>query len=304
MCRHEETGQGPILLPAPWRAPWGRLRVASRGPPLQSLRIFSRGGLGEAEALWPPKRPGASRPVKSVHPPSSPPDPLRLCPPRLLLPLSLACQKASFSKAQLNAVSSKKPSRRPGQLGSVLVPSVAFRGAWRISPPPPFLGRYGKTSQLPETLHLPSSCFQGQAAGPHLCSEQGRATEPRSGPAWRGLELAGAGLGAGGSAVAGLSPSPLPGAGLRLLKCGRGRALRVHAPQAHPSTPGWTPGLTTLGLGFSLAPSAGTSAALTESSHQLSGSQVLLASGPTHLSVPECQVPVVWGLMTPAHRLF
>lgn len=206
MCRHEETGQGPILLPAPWRAPWGRLPVASRAPPLQSLRIFSREGLGETEALWPPNPPGASRPVKSVHPPSSP-DPLRLSPPRLLLPLSLACQKARFSKAQLNAVSSRKPSRRPGQLGSVLVPSVAFSGAWRISPPPPFPGRYGKTSQLPETLHLPSS-FQGRAAGPHLCAERGRATEPLSGPAWRGLELAGAGLGAGGSAAAELSPSP------------------------------------------------------------------------------------------------
>lgn len=43
----------------------------------------------------------------------------------------------------------------------------------------------------------PGACSHCPAAGPHQCAEPGRATEPHLGPAWRGLQLAVAGLGPG-----------------------------------------------------------------------------------------------------------
>lgn len=148
-----------LFLLAPCRAPWGWLPVASSAPPFQSLRIFSHGGSGEAKGLWSPNPPGASTPIKSVHPPSSPPDPLRLSPPPLRLLLSLASQKARFFKAHVNAVSSKKPSRRPRQLRSELVPSAALSCRWCHSTPPPFPGIYGFRT------HFPRPCWGGGAGG-------------------------------------------------------------------------------------------------------------------------------------------
>lgn len=103
-----------------------------------------------------------------------------------------------FFNAQLNTASSKKPSRYPGLLGSVLVPSsVVLRAFLRLpsslgnkvqdilfsprDPPVAGGGSCGWRTQDPR----PSSVSQGRAAGSHQCAESGRATEPRWDPAWR-----------------------------------------------------------------------------------------------------------------------
>lgn len=179
-CRHERPSS-TFLHHAPCRAPWGWLPVASSAPPFQSLRIFSGGGgSGEAKGLWPPNLAGASTAIKRVHPPSSPPDLLRLSP---LHPSDCFSPWPVRRPAFSRPMSVPFPPRRPRQLRSELVPSAAFSCGCRRSTPPLVPGRYGFRTHFP-------SCSQGQAAGPHLCAERGRATGPRFGPAWRGRELA------------------------------------------------------------------------------------------------------------------
>ena len=120
------------------------LRISSRFPP----------GLGRGRvAAGPQTLFGLPRLPRAFTLPAVPPDPPRRSPPRLWLPLSWAGQQARFSKAQLNAVSPKKPSGRPSRPGSVLVPPPT-------PPQPP-----ASSAALSAFLRLPS--FPGDKDSEH-----------------------------------------------------------------------------------------------------------------------------------------
>lgn len=244
---------------------------------LPSLRIFSRlpprGASAEVEPLRPPNPPGLPRPSRGSPSRTSSCTP-GLSPPCLCPSLSLARQKVRFFKAQLNAASSKKPSRHPSLPGSVLVLSAVLTRASPLSTPPLFPGRRGfrphfpapgtllgvwKAPGPPPRLLLPRP---GGGASP-VCrarrSHRGTLVPCMAPSRWQGPGWIQVWSKRFSSSWAFLPPSSL--ALTRSYLSAAWACLGgVHAPRAPPPTRDWTLGFTRPALAFSLAPPAGASA--------------------------------------------
>ena len=177
--------------------PPGQLSLTSSPPVSQSLLPPPS---GKSRASLAPRPSLGFLGIESIHSPD-------LSASRTLASMPLPAPllgSLRFFNAQLNAASSRKPSRHPGLLRSVLVPSpVVLRAFPNL---PSFLGNKVQDTLFSprdppvaggggcgwRTQHLrPSSLSQGRAAGSHQCAESGRAaesaraTEPRWNPAWR-----------------------------------------------------------------------------------------------------------------------
>lgn len=170
----------PSSVPASGRSLWrGHLAPS----PLPSLliphpRLPPRGGSREVESLWSPNPPPASTAIESVHPA----DPPRLSHPRLCPRFSLACQRGHFFKAQLNATSSKKPSRLPSLPRSVLVPAIILVRETRVqgtllSPRDSPQGALG-SSRIPAPAPAPTAGRRGLTCAQSQAEPQSRTRAP------------------------------------------------------------------------------------------------------------------------------